>query len=155
MAIVLFRSTAEFSNKPFGVATLPGAYGSAACWGEQRMPCREERRMLCAGMHGAGVAAPAQHGMHPTRPPFACNPSRAAAILLRFCILAVGSMVIGVGVALACAAVLKRFNQMEPSGGRAAVERDDTIGWAAQAGCLGMPCSMWASAPGMEGTGWV
>ena len=40
----------------------------------------------------------------------------AAAILLRFCILAVGSMAIGVAVALACAAVLKRFNQMEPSG---------------------------------------
>ncbi|PRW57911.1 sodium hydrogen exchanger variant 1 [Chlorella sorokiniana] len=61
VAIVLFRSTADFVNKPFGVLTLP-------------------------------------------------------AILLRFCILAVGSMAIGVGVALACAAVLKRFNQMEPSG---------------------------------------
>ncbi|KAL4436987.1 hypothetical protein ABPG75_004126 [Micractinium tetrahymenae] len=60
VAIVLFRSMADFSNRPFGFTTLP-------------------------------------------------------AVLLRFCILLLGSLLIGVGVALACAFVLKRLQGADNS----------------------------------------
>ncbi|EFN57311.1 hypothetical protein CHLNCDRAFT_143932 [Chlorella variabilis] len=39
------------------------------------------------------------------------------AVMLRFCVLALGSLLIGAGVSLACAFVLKRFDRLDASGG--------------------------------------
>ncbi|KAI3434634.1 hypothetical protein D9Q98_002701 [Chlorella vulgaris] len=61
VAIVLFRSLADFADRPMGWGTLP-------------------------------------------------------AVALRFCVLALGSLVIGVAVSLACAFVLKRFDRMDNGG---------------------------------------
>ena len=38
-------------------------------------------------------------------------PAPAAAVFLRFCVLSLGSLLIGVGVSLCCALLLKRFQQ--------------------------------------------
>ena len=40
VAIVLFRSTADFVSKPFGVMTLPGERSKADCLAALLLPCR-------------------------------------------------------------------------------------------------------------------
>ena len=51
-----------------------------------------------------------------TLPPVAAG-AAAAAVLLRFCILSLGSLLIGVGVSLCCALLLKRFQQTAAADG--------------------------------------
>lgn len=44
------------------------------------------------------------------------------AVMLRFCVLALGSLLIGAGVSLACAFVLKRFDRLDASGASASLD---------------------------------
>lgn len=133
VAIVLFRSTADFVNKPFGVTTLPGELCSCTCGRGAMAHPRRRQPFLHHGLFLTPWSVP-----HTARFPHSHN-TPAAAILLRFCILAVGSMAIGVAVALACAAVLKRFNQMEPAG-VLAVHFSHGMAWH------GMHCGDWHAA---------
>ncbi|EFN50458.1 hypothetical protein CHLNCDRAFT_55871, partial [Chlorella variabilis] len=43
-------------------------------------------------------------------------------VMLRFCVLALGSLLIGAGVSLACAFVLKRFDRLDASGASASLD---------------------------------
>lgn len=66
--------------------------------------------------------------MSPACPLCPCPSPPCAAVFLRFCILALGSLLIGVGVALACAFVLKRFKVLKEANAHAGGERPSLFG---------------------------